>query len=552
MSSAHRSARDRVVALFALALGIAPVVAIYAINPQNRVFSYHGLCHGSVVYLMANGSVPPMHPFLAESPLYYYWGYHGLAAGLVRLFGISPFWAFAAINVGSLVATLVAIHAVAARILADRSAALLGTFVAIYASTGLNVRMLQEVIAPAATWLGFLDWRGAPVIEKFTNASGAPVGVALVAALLYVVVRVAQDGPNVRRAASMASLVAACGFFYPPMLLGFLGVCAAAWIVPLASGFGARRGDPGRWLGREARRMAWIALPCAAGVALVWPYLDSVSAGYAGSVRLFEPAQMLANGANAIAIALPMAFVLALSWRRLAVEAERRALAAVAVAGAITALLYVCVGQSERNEYKYLIVSMLCLGLLGGLGLDRLRARIGSAVVAVAALLLLANPAWDIAYKAQFRRDVLVDWVEVGPDLGFADPRRDEVYAWMRGETPAGSIIIESGNGAPIFGQRALFASVGAGTPCGIDPYTMFRVREPSALAERKRLARALLTRGSLSEPDWPALESLESPVYLVMETRRVPPDMEERWRRVFTSTTGRLSAFRLERRPEP
>jgi hypothetical protein len=45
--------------LWLILAGIAPVVIVHVVNPSFRVWSFHSLLHGGIVYQILNGNLPP-------------------------------------------------------------------------------------------------------------------------------------------------------------------------------------------------------------------------------------------------------------------------------------------------------------------------------------------------------------------------------------------------------------------------------------------------------------------------------------------------------------
>ena len=77
-------------------------ILLYAVNPQNRIYSFHGFLHTGIVYQILEGGLPPTNVLLAGEKLLYPWGYEFVCAQIVRIFNITPFYTFALVNIVSL------------------------------------------------------------------------------------------------------------------------------------------------------------------------------------------------------------------------------------------------------------------------------------------------------------------------------------------------------------------------------------------------------------------------------------------------------------------
>ncbi len=59
--------------LFLWSLALLPILVVYIANPENRIFSYHGFLHLSIVNLILEDGLPPANPVLAGETLRYQW-----------------------------------------------------------------------------------------------------------------------------------------------------------------------------------------------------------------------------------------------------------------------------------------------------------------------------------------------------------------------------------------------------------------------------------------------------------------------------------------------
>ncbi len=428
--------------LFALAL-LLPLGA-YALSPEHRVYSYHGFLHLSIVYQILEGGLPPANPILAGEALRYMWGPHALVAWLAAALEVSPAWLFALQNLLALAVAILALQAAGRRLFGDAETAALGVAVTLF---GFSFVQLARQLGPGLAWI---ESQGMPPVEKFTNLNALPPGLACYALFLYGLVRVLAPAGDERLGVSLRWLGAAvfgAAFFYPLqwLMLGLGGAAAAALL----------------WLREPALRPRILRAAGAAalGSLLALPYLWAVSS--AESAPLLLPADarhVMVYTANLALLALPAAALLAYGREPLRQLARRRsavllALAALALPNALVSI-FLSGAVSPGVEYKFRMASYLPLGLLAGVGLQRLgRRRPLGALLLLAAL--LTPPLSDLRAKASWRGG-LDPFVENGVHLEHAEPAQAELYAWIAKHTGARAAFVDRWLAIPVFARRPL------------------------------------------------------------------------------------------------
>jgi hypothetical protein len=209
--------------------------------------------------------------------------------------------------------------------------------------------------------------------------------------------------------------------------------------------------------------------------------------------------------------------------------------------------MYVGIHQPARTEYKYLMLSVLVLGILGGIALFLAKAWLGHTGVLLIVALLLANPAYEIARKWRFQKTRVVLYAERGRDLTFRTGEGDELYAWIRDETPVSSVFIDTTDWIPIFGQRALYVSTTDRRTCGLQMYDFFPVPDNGVRARRRWLADALLTGKGMRRDLERLFEVAEGSLYVVTRSARAASRLDRRyWALAFRSSDKRRSVFQL------
>ncbi len=205
-------------------LGSLPPAILLLVSPSLRVYGYHGFVQAGIVYQILNGNVPPTSPLLAGQPGTYPWGGALVLAGISRLLEISPFWAASLVAVASLTVLLVITYRIGLLATGDAETSLFGATVSLYAFTFTQSVPDNPLKSGLGTLLPFPfdEPRGAPILEKFNGCTAFPLGLALYAVALLLLLRLAREGsPRWRAvvafAASLLALAFVYPFFFPPM-----------------------------------------------------------------------------------------------------------------------------------------------------------------------------------------------------------------------------------------------------------------------------------------------------------------------------------------------
>jgi len=524
--------------LLLLVIGILPAVFIYTANPNNRVYSYHGMSHAAVSYQIANNTIPPTNPFIAGYPLHYHWGYHLLAAAFGKAFNMSPFVAFAVINVLSLLVALVVVHKISTRLIEDRWANATSAFVAVYGVTLINPRVINDHVAPRFRELAFVEWRGLPIFEKFTNSNGVPLGTVFFLLCVYTLVEFSCGRWTIRHALLLFVSLIGCAFFYPPMLPG-LGVgCLAVWLV-----MAFRRRE---MTGREfLSRSTIMAASGVIAVLLAIPYLKSVGSGLLGRTIFFGPRETIIHLQNLGLSMLPLGALI--FWQRhwLWKHTRKEVLVALGAIWIASAAVYLMARQPLGTEYKYLMMSALCFGIVGGVAIAAIRKRVGLWAYVVVIAIAMFNPVYEITKKLNWRANDRVVYVENGKDVHSSSGEEEELYRWIRESTPLESAFIDTQKRIPVFGQRSMYAAFDKGGLDIVDVYEFFWVPDRAELGRRQKLATKIAAGLFLSADDKARVESYDGPIFVVDRENKLPGGLQENdWQLAFTTSTGRNRVF--------
>ena len=213
-------------------LTVLTMAVMYALNPNNRVYSYHGFMHAGIVYQVLNGNIPPLNPLLGGEPLLYPWGYHLLAAGSSSLLNLSPAYSFAFINVLSAVIVLVLAYKISQTLVSSRPHNLFSALLTLTGATVFNKQMVDLIIDHVHIDIENL---AIPYFIKFTNVNASPLGIVLYLLFLLAYIKTSQPGRyKLYYGALLFLSVAGCGFIYPLMFPGILACTATLFIGEIA------------------------------------------------------------------------------------------------------------------------------------------------------------------------------------------------------------------------------------------------------------------------------------------------------------------------------
>lgn len=432
----------RSVRLTAVALPILSLAWLFVSNPGLRIFSKHGLFHASVLYRISELGVPPDNPLLAGEPLRYHWGYELLGAAVSRAGGMPPSWSFALVNLGSLALVLSLLALVAAGLFEERPRALLSPLVAIFAITPIplwwfkSTGVLNELVGP-------LMARATPVVQKFVNTNGAPLGLACLA-LALLALRRSGSARSMRRP-GLAVAVVLCGVLYPPLLPALLITVASFSLVE------GLRSRP-----VAVRLVGGDAVACLVGIGVAVAAMAMLGMRPGTSVRFFDPAFLAADLASVVLTTAPIVLVIAAVWKPLRERADTLLVDQCLVAAATTAGCFLVVSFADRNEYKFLLVSQLLVGLVGGAALAMVRSRFGSVTAAAVALVFLGSFVQLYATCCWLHRDAPSRLVEHGRWLRHPDAAQAAMYDWIGSHTPRDAVFVDSEPLVTVLGPRGL------------------------------------------------------------------------------------------------
>jgi hypothetical protein len=533
---------------FLAAFGVFVFAAVYLLNPYERIVSTHGFLHTGIVYQILNGGLPPTNPLLAGEPLLYPWGHHGLVALACSALHITPAWSFALINLISLAACMFLVAAIARRLDPDPDSRVFSVLVGLFASTV----MIRPILDSLSTLVGFrIDWRAIPAAQKFINLNGVPPGMVFSLLAVLSLIRLAQDRRPRRYCLFLFLAVAGCGFTYPLMFPAVCGSCGLVAVVLAVRRRVLRRGS--------AAILARILIPLVLGVAVLVPYLRQITGSAVGPrVQWLQPTWILRNGLIVGVLLWPLLLLIALEWKSMCRRWNPEA--ALVLAATLVACLgcYLGMHMFHQAEYKSLILVGVCTGVFGGMAFARIRTRLHPLAFVLLIGIFLGSMVQYLAPMAMAR-----SWVrtpvfrEEGTTLSFYDPQQDQLYRWIRDDTPSNSVFLDSCLDIPVVGRRSLFI----GWVDNADPELLVEGYgitlndwlgsqsgyNPQMLADRNRIIREVYSPDQpLSPSDLAELRRFD-PLYIVIRdpalfSRFAGDDFQT----VFTDSSGQIRVVQL------
>jgi len=405
--------------------------------------------HTAVVYEIERGGIPPQDPYFAGLPLQYMWFFHWIMAGVRQVVSIAPFDLMVIVNGLTLVALTMASADLAAwlarrqGVVASRAATLAAVVVplglgvlfwlflpirALRALAGVSggmselVQLFRLTPLDIPTARAFLsDFGSVPFfLNKFMV--GTAYGMALTGFVVYLGALVRfMERPRLATLLVAAPALFLTLMFHP--VVGFTTVAVSGLTGMAMLITGSARG------GLAIRPLAAWGLAAAAALAGAGPYLIGVTRGKPG----VQMVPIHLDWVNVVGLLIGCAFVLVAAFqpgRRLWREARPwgRFLVTWILATFVFASIVRLPGPNTTDKFTYLLY--LPLAILASVGLAS--AWRGPRGVLMAVLLLA--PANLIGYASYF----------CDPDRGGRPKEVNESYDWLRANTPADAIILDS------------------------------------------------------------------------------------------------------------
>lgn len=500
--------------------GVFLISGVYWLNPDFRIFSFHGLMHSGVVYEIMHGNIPPQNPLVGGQPLLYPWGHTFLAAMISKSLNISPPWAFAAINVFSYIGIAYFVFKVSNLLIRDSRANSFSILTAIFCSTwiarydkGLFLKHFNIVV----------DLRPIPIFNKILNANGVPIGFLFYMIFIYVLLLIFTNRRKYKiLLLFLLTSVAGVGFFYFQLFPGLLGSFAIFFSVKVLQYLRNKNGE-------NLRKIILTSIAICLGTLVILPYALSFTANASNRVVLLNPVFVWQDFLNFLLLSLPLLIILLASHKNLK-KLNGQSLTNLATLFAGAFLAYICVHLPKNNDYKFLIQATVLLGIIGGICISFMCTG-KKRVLILLTMLFLARPFFVYATDMLARKYWTPTPDEIGAKL-VTTGQEAELYEWILNSTSRDTMFIDTKLNVPCLGQRQLFIAM--------DEYRNdYPVRVPGyGIPMQMMLADVSLYSPELLEYRWRMLRKIYDP--------QVPLDDEE-LRDLFTNNDNLLIVTRQQ-----
>lgn len=536
----HKRPVNRIILLLT---GVYSMAIPYLANEKWLLLDHHGLMHSTFVYQIIEHGYPPENPYLAGEPLYYHWGYHLIVAWLTRALRLNPSLIFVLLNAVSLIAVNILIYKISRQLVSHPGSNLYSVIIAVYAITftkGL-LRLL------GLQW--FKDFRGLPILKKFSNVTGLPLGLVFALLILYCMICIYQ-GPmrKPRYYLGIAMGILGCGFIYFPLLPGTLAAIPPA----IALLFIYHRKQSVHLI-RPSLLILLMALLSA--LALI-PYLRPITAGVKTTIRWFDPLSMKQQIGNLLLCLLPQFFLVAIAWRRIRGRISRQPLLILVAFFTVNLIGYICMHLPSGNVYKLMILMSIPLGILGGIAFFELFHRSSRWIHFLMLLLFTTEFLSDTNFKMHYMENQTTPFSMQGIGIRHDDPEERELNEWIRASTPRNCCFFDNQLTIPLIAHRPLYFALNRGAEYGFVNIPVFLQRicghDRRITRPRQQLVMNLLEPDrSIGPQDLAGLSGLGTAVYIVVRDRHLLSRFApENFNLVFQSDRGEGNIAVFQVRP--
>ncbi|HNQ24718.1 MAG TPA: hypothetical protein PKK06_16675 [Phycisphaerae bacterium] len=270
---------------------VVTIVLVHRLNPRSLI-GFHGMPHAGIVFSALEGDLPPANPLAYGLPTPYYWGYHVLLAGIVRLSGGTPIGTMEVVQLAALALLVGLVASLGRRLLGGGRAGILACAIALVGVNPLGPFLLAGRVLDGSVSLGIGDFARSPChpmlramdpffdirwggnLFFFFNCGSRGIALALAVVAAYIVCHSLAPVSRLRCAAAAAAVA---------------GACALQPIVGVAAGAGLGAGllaVAGPWRRRDLPALpaaAYLLVSLLAGALLALPtyahLLDGHSVG---------------------------------------------------------------------------------------------------------------------------------------------------------------------------------------------------------------------------------------------------------------------------------
>ena len=542
----------RVHGIILLIIGLYPLIILYAINPKWRVYSNHGLWHTAIVYRIAGGEIPPLHPFLGGEPIRYCWGNHLLASLLLKTVTPTPSYAFALINIISLALSMILVAKISRTLINNVKVSIYSVICSLFGFSFIHPIILlwnnpgRSVFGPVQ-----LEFRGIPAVVRFCNTNCLPPGMVFFLLFLWAMIRIYQDQAIKRISVYLALSILGCGIFYSPFLPGLI---ASTVCVCLARVYLSREPDHSYFIKRSLFALAILL----GSLALLSPYLIPLHSGVAGIVLVLNWTALFKNTAAFSLVSAPVLILLGISRGFIKNRLARGPLITVIAVAVAPLGCYLLVHSPRNNEYIFLILTTVTLGIIGGAAWYAFQEKFGRWATFILLLVFLAPFYLWIQIKAGRYRNISLRYSESWECFHSNDQEEEELYRWIRAYLPENAIIIDSDPGIPILTGRGLFYPVrlgiggkplrSSGPGFAVSDILLNTGHNPDLIRRRRSVVGKIFNPyQQLSDNDWNYLSSIDKPLFLIARSEEIETKFADNTMQpIFSTSHDRFKIYQM------
>jgi hypothetical protein len=436
-------------------VGVLIVLWMYLSNPKVRIYANHSFYRAAIVYQILNGFVPPLDPLFAGEAYHSSWGFPWLAAKITHFLNISPFQSFALINIVSIGLSIYLIYRISGLVLKDEKANIFSAVIAIFGVTILDGRGI--LFLSTLFNLPNVEYRALPVFNKFLNANGVPIGLVFFLFFVYSVIKLYECESLKKYSVLLLLSILGCGFLYVPFLpcvMATVGILFLLHVLLFKREIFIKSYLP------DIILISGLILSCL----VLYPYILSAKSGVGTKCQFFNVKYILGKSAIYFMFSTPLLAIVYYNRKYLFEKMHKRNTIILLSVLIQAAGCYFFVHIPIWIEYKFLIITSVMLGIVGGLAFRRI-CQIWHKPFVLLLLCLFLWPSYYIylgkvtKYENRPIFSILSSkgYIEKGKWLVSPDEEKNELYQWIRENTPADSCFLDTEWDIPIYAQRRLF-----------------------------------------------------------------------------------------------
>lgn len=540
--------------LISLIVGIYPILIIYIMNPVWRLFSNHGLLHSSFHFQIRSGNIPPPMVFLAGEPMHYNWGYECISAFVSRVLNLTPSYSFALINIVSLLFCMILVYKIASFFLNNHRTQIFSVIVSLY---GITLFFEQSPLVPTrlmkALDVNSIERRISPILLKFSNVNGDSIGLVFFLCFIYSILLIFLTNKKLRASYYLFFSVISCGFVYSPFVPGLIISALSVCLLHFLMG---DRSD----LIKRFKESGIVLLVFTLGVIVIFPYFFSIQSGAKGRLHFFVVESMIRDITSIVVILAPLSIIMIITLPRILKLVNKRALYLIGSVICANICCYICLHLPSNNEYKFLILGTVPFGIIGGISFSFIRERFGRYIATILILPFIVPVYVDMHCKSNIMKELENPFIEHPSYIGHKNQSINEIYQWLRLNTPTDSIIIDTNFLSPLLAQRQLFVATrikgfGENTFSNLPGFAPMSFFLKSILGYNKKIVQqrvAVVRRiykndGELSESDKQHLKKFKKNVYIVISTKMMKRKLERSLCKLVFATSDSKWIFQLQ-----